>query len=318
MTGLASELDDLGVRPGDAVAVTGTTCHGLITVVLAVLARNAVLVPLDPLLPGLRRRDIIERSGASLLVEAGEREGIGHIDLHGLDVRRFTIPAVPTLEDGVRRRATGYRVPAIDGDDPAYLMFTSGTTGEPKGVVGRQRGLSHFLAWERQATGIGPGDRTAQLTSLSFDVVLRDLFLPLTSGGALHLPPFMLGATPPSDLLAFLARDRVTMIHAVPTVASFWLSDVPEGLALPDLSWVLFAGEPLPGTLVRRWRDGLRHAPHRQPVRPDRDHAGQVLRRRSGRSPSPASSRWAARSRGPRRWSWTATGCAGRTSWARS
>ncbi len=252
---LAAELEELGIGPGDAVAVTGAKCHGLITSLLAVLARNAVLVPLDPLLPARRRHDMLWRAGARILIEAGQTDGMELIDVESLGARRFSIPAEPTVGERERGVAAGYELPAIDGDDPAYLLFTSGTTGEPKGIVGRQRGLSHFLGWERDATGIGPGDRTAQLTGLSFDVVLRDIFLPLVSGAALHLPPLVPGTTPPADLLQFLRDDRITLIHAVPTIATFWLSDVPEGFELPDLRWVLFAGEPLPGALVRRWRE---------------------------------------------------------------
>ena len=252
---LAAELETLGIQPGDAVGVTGTKSHGLITTILAVLARNAVLVPLDPLLPPARRRDMLQRAGARILVEAGEADPSESLDLHGMDAQRFTIPGTPAVGERERDAAAGYQLPTIGGDDPAYLLFTSGTTGEPKGIVGRQRGLSHFLRWERDVTGIGPGDRTGQLTGLSFDVVLRDIFLPLVSGAALHLPPVVPGTTPSSDLMTFMRDDRITLIHAVPTIATFWLSDVPEGLELPDLRWVLFAGEPLPGALVRRWRE---------------------------------------------------------------
>src|SRR6202043_1142929 len=79
--------------------------------------------------------------------------------------------------------------PVVTGeDDPAYVFFTSGPTGVPKGVLGPRAGLAHFLAWQRDTLDVGPGDRCAHLTGLSFDVVLRDVLLPLVSGATLCVP----------------------------------------------------------------------------------------------------------------------------------
>ena len=80
-------------------------------------------------------------------------------------------------------------LPAPLPDDPAYVFFTSGTTGVPKAVVGVHKGLAHFVSWQRDTFGVGPSDRVAQVTGLSFDVVLREIFLPLVSGAALCLRP---------------------------------------------------------------------------------------------------------------------------------
>lgn len=137
----------------------------------------------------------------------------------------------------------------VSGDDPAYIMFTSGTTGKPRGVRGLHRGLSHFLAWQREQFGVGPADRCAQLTGLSFDVMLRDVFLPLTSGAVLCLPGP--GEAPaPDDTLAWLAGERATLLHVVPAVMRAWMRDV----RVDSLRLVFFAGEPLPGELVEEFR----------------------------------------------------------------
>jgi amino acid adenylation domain-containing protein len=149
-----------------------------------------------------------------------------------------------------------FRLPEIGPSDAAYLFFTSGTSGVPKGVLGCHKGLSHFLKWQREEFGITVADRAAQLTGLSFDVVLRDIFLPLTSGASLHLPDDPSNAAS-SHILSWLEREQISILHTVPTLAQTWLNDVPQGVSLRSLRWVFFAGEPLTDSLVRRWREAF-------------------------------------------------------------
>jgi amino acid adenylation domain-containing protein len=154
------------------------------------------------------------------------------------------------------------RIPYASGirstspNSPAYIFFTSGTTGTPKAVLGIHKSLSHFLAWQRDTFQIGPGDRCAQLTNASFDVVLRDIFLPLTSGATLCLPDDDMD--PASDrILPWMEREGITSFHAVPTLAQAWLDRIPDGVRLSKLRWAFFAGEALTENLVRRWREAL-------------------------------------------------------------
>ncbi len=141
----------------------------------------------------------------------------------------------------------------IAPDDAAYIFFTSGTTGIPKGVLGSHKGLSHFLQWQRQRFEVETNDRVAQLTGISFDVVLRDIFLPLTSGATLCLPEASDDLTP-TRILSWLERQQISLLHTVPSLAQSWLANLPPGVSLNTLRWVFFAGEPLPEKLVRHWR----------------------------------------------------------------
>jgi amino acid adenylation domain-containing protein len=144
-------------------------------------------------------------------------------------------------------------LPVLAPDDAAYIFFTSGTTGVPKGVLGCHKGLAHFLAWQREAFRVSPQDRCAQLTNPSFDPVLRDVFLPLTSGALLCLPEdgAELGG---GRTLSWLEGERISLLHTVPALAQSWLDGSRSRVSLRALRWVFFAGEPLSETLVRRWR----------------------------------------------------------------
>jgi amino acid adenylation domain-containing protein/non-ribosomal peptide synthase protein (TIGR01720 family) len=241
---LAQALVARGVEPGSVVAVNGPRCPDLIVSFLAVMLTGGVLMPLDRKHPEARQRLMLGASRASWVLDVAPRreEDAWMERLPGVEVLAVPLPA------GSATAA----LPRLAADDPAYVFFTSGTSGVPKGVLGWQRSLSHFVAWQREAFRIGPGDRVAQLIGLSFDAMLRDVFLPLTSGATLCLPPK--DDLSPEHILPWLASTGVTAFHSVPSVAALWIAAVPAGLRLPALRWVFLSGEPLYGQLVERFQ----------------------------------------------------------------
>jgi amino acid adenylation domain-containing protein len=254
---LASQAEQIAriirarVASGDVVAVTGPRSFALVSSLLGVFQSGAVLLTLDPTLPLDRRRVMLEQSGAKLILAADA----------AADCDALAAPERPLLRISEAGLASEHAavsgsnsLPAIDPDQPAYVFFTSGSTGVPKAVLGRHKGLAHFLAWQREEFGILPNDRASQLTALSFDVVLRDMFLALTSGACLCLPECA-DVTDPARILGWLAQERVSVLHVVPSLARLWLSHVPEGLEFPQLRRVFFAGEPLTDVLVTRCRE---------------------------------------------------------------
>jgi len=252
---LARALHARGVVRGSVVAVTGPSSFGLVAGMLAVLASGGVMLPIAVDLPERRKRLMLEEARASHLLEVGEAagesawsQGLGSVSVV-LPVDERTGKLVGAGAEALHPDTGGRPVPAAD--DPAYIFFTSGTTGTPKGVLGTHRGIGHFLDWQRTTFGIAPGDRCGQLTNISFDVVLRDVLLPLSSGATLCLPPKDLA---PDQALAWLASERISVVHVVPSLAHAWLEHAPPGLSLPSLRWVFLAGEPLTDTLIRLWR----------------------------------------------------------------
>ncbi|MGX4691532.1 non-ribosomal peptide synthetase [Streptomyces sp. JNUCC 63] len=230
-------LRELGLRRGDVVSVTGPRTPELIAAILAVFMAEAVLLPIDPLLPAARRELMESLAAAHWRVRVG----------HG----NSTIEPVAKGSGGGCTAEEPAPAAELAGQ-AGYIFLTSGTTGTPRTVLGSHRGLSHFLQWQRHEFGVGPGDTCAQLTRLSFDVVLRDVLLPLVSGATLCLPERGEDLAP-DDVVPWLESRRISLVHAVPTLAHLWLSDAGPRVGAP-LRVVFFAGEPLSGALVDRRR----------------------------------------------------------------
>ena len=239
-----------GRAASPVVAVSGAHSAGTVAAALAVLTSGGVLLTLDPRLPRLRRQAMLTAAGAARLVRVGDAEQVGG---DGLDVLRVGDDgSCLATEPGAQ--PSDVEVPApVDDPAAAYVFFTSGSTGTPKAVVGRASGLSHFLLWQRDEFGIGPGDRAGQLTGLSFDVVLRDMLTPLISGATLVVPAHDRDVLPP-NLPRWLAEQAVTVVHAVPSLLETWLADGFGDGAAPRLRLTFSAGEALTGHLATRWR----------------------------------------------------------------
>ena len=257
---IASEMRAHGLKRSDVVAISGPKSFALIACMVAALLSGGVMLTVDRRFPVERQRLLVRETGAKQILYIGDfqREDAWIRELDAATIIEIdaggALPVHPLAT--IDRGASG--LPKLAPDDPAYIFFTSGTTGVPKGILGSHKSLSHFLAWQRETFAIGPDDRVAQLTALSFDVLLRDVFLPLTSGASLHLPDEAEGLAP-GYILPWLVRERISVLHTVPALAQSWLADVPHDLSLSDLRWVFFSGERLQDTLIERWRRAFSH-----------------------------------------------------------
>ncbi|MCX5034759.1 MULTISPECIES: non-ribosomal peptide synthetase [Streptomyces] len=168
---IAALLHAHGVREGDTVAVTLPKGADQITAVLGILAAGAAYAPVGVEQPAVRRERIHSVAGASAVLT--DRE---HAPLCA------DAPApVLLLED-----ATGLRpAPVVRPDPalPAYVLFTSGSTGLPKGVEVSHRAVVNTVEAMEEHLGLGPADRTLAISALDFDLAAWDVFTPLSLGG---------------------------------------------------------------------------------------------------------------------------------------
>lgn len=238
-----------GMQPGCVVPIITADPVEAIFAMLGCWAVGTVPAPLDPSSP---REQLLHRLFAispEWIVSGALPEGLDQMLEDRYSVPdRIRLPADVSIEPAVHASLT-------QPDDPAYVFFTSGSTGSPKGIVGRHRAIDHFLRWERELTGACEGVRVSMLTNPSFDAVLRDVFLPLTSGGTVCVPSQAVLADP-AALMRWLAAERVNVVHCVPSVFNTMVTAARSLQAgLDELQWILLAGEVLRPESVARWQE---------------------------------------------------------------
>lgn len=252
MQAIAADLATRGAAPGETIAIFAPSGAAQVLAMAAVLEFGGVLMTLDPDLPADRRAVMLAQGRAARILYGGALSNAQMDWLRGLDLPRLAVTAEGADQE-VPAFAADHFSPPNGPRDPAYLVFTSGSSGTPKAILGTAGGLAHFLSWQRDRFAIGPGDRAAQFTGLSFDVLLRDVFAPLVSGATLVFPPEHIGPAKPGAL-DWLESADITLLHSVPSILQSWLL---AGGPTPDLSRLrlgFIAGERFEAGLLRRWR----------------------------------------------------------------
>lgn len=140
----------------------------------------------------------------------------------------------------------------LQSEQPCYIYFTSGSTGKPKGVLGWYKGLNHFIDWEIDFLGLTQ-PKASQFSALTFDVFLRDIFVPLCSGGTICVPPRNNGILKVDELLQWIKRLEINLMHCVPTLFRELINSAEGNEDLPHLNYILLAGEKVFSEDVKSW-----------------------------------------------------------------
>jgi len=151
----------------------------------------------------------------------------------------------------VDNNSVSFEYPAYDADDPIYVYYTSGSTGNPNAIVGRNESLLHFIEWEIKQFNINESDKCSQLTVPSHDPFLRDLLVPLISGGTLVLfdPRDITDAR---ALIDMINTHQITHIHCTPTL--FHMALLEANIHdFSNMRRILIAGEELTSSMVERF-----------------------------------------------------------------
>ncbi|MGW4488540.1 non-ribosomal peptide synthetase [Amycolatopsis sp. NPDC004368] len=246
---LARALLARGLRRESVVAVVTERNLAWLTAVLAVLKAGGVYLPIEPHFPPERIAKTLRQAGCELvLTERGSSEGLDH----ALALLPGAIRLHVEAACGERRSATDLGID-VTPRQLAYIYFTSGSTGEPKGAMCEHAGLLNHLYAKIDDLGITEGQVVAQTAPQCFDISLWQLLAPLLAGGRTLIveQDVILDA---ERFVDRLARGRVAVAQVVPSYLDAVLSFV-EGKPrpLPDLRCVSVTGEAVKKELVQRW-----------------------------------------------------------------
>jgi amino acid adenylation domain-containing protein len=230
----AAALHAQGMRRDDVVALQAERSNDTLILMLAVMLGGGACLPLDADYPPARLAAMLEDARPRLLVATAEAHA--------------ALPALPGMlhctPSALAAAADASAVPATAGE-LAYVLFTSGSSGRPKGVAMRSAVLARLVAWHTAHPRLGQAARTLQFAPLSFDVAFQEMYSTWATGGCLRLPTAA-ERRDPYALLALLLRERIERLF-LPYVALQALAEaVAAGGALPTgLRDVVTAGEQL-------------------------------------------------------------------------
>ncbi|UVS82799.1 amino acid adenylation domain-containing protein (plasmid) [Burkholderia glumae] len=245
---LAHALAEAGVHHGERVALYLERGIDYVAAMLAVFKLGAAFVPFNPEQSASRNAGMLARARAALVLADARHASAAAAVAGGTPVFtlcRKTLAGLPgDWED-----------PAFDGDAPAYLLYTSGSTGEPKAAVVAHRGMMNHLQAKIDDLGLCETDVVAQIAVQTFDVSVWQCLVALLAGGRTEV---MTGtdAWDPVPLLAGLDAREVTVVETVPSHLEILLDAAQRHAAASRLSalrWMISNGEPLAGGLARRW-----------------------------------------------------------------
>ncbi|GAA0955115.1 hypothetical protein GCM10009554_62120 [Kribbella koreensis] len=237
---LAAALQAAGIGHRSLVAVNLPRSAGLIVALLAVQLTGAAYLPLDPAYPTQRLDFMVTDAHACLLVCGPGQDSFGIASVR-IDEEGRLLGALPPLD----------RTVVLSGGLPpiAYVIYTSGSTGTPKAVLISQRSLARFLSSMRIAMPLTPADKLVAVATITFDMSVPEVYLPLACGATLLLPARDV-IRDPRQLVQLLTRSGATVLHATPTL---WKELLDHGDApLPAGLRGFIGAEPFTGALADR------------------------------------------------------------------
>ena len=240
---LAARLRARGLGPGARVAVYLERTPELLVALIGVLEAGAAYVPLDPAYPSVRIEFMLKDCAAAAVVTTERLAATLNAA-----VERVLIDGTEDGEAGER----GIVFSAASAEDIAYVLYTSGSSGRPKGALITHRGLVNYLKWCQRAYAPESGRGAPVHSSISFDLTITGLFAPLIAGREVHLLPDGADVT---ALATYLRRTGgFSLVKVTPAQLRLLAAQVPAEEAAALTRAFVIGGEPLTAQDVEFWR----------------------------------------------------------------
>ncbi len=250
---IANWLISEKVEKGTFVGIFVEDRVELISIIIGVLKAGCVFVPIDSIYPLDRIKVMIDT--VSLRIVLSDRQNIGMLEdiasERTCDLRNAMVEDIYQNSPDCFRKDT----PNVEysPDDKIYIYFTSGSTGIPKAILGRNQSLLHFIEWEIETFDIKKGFRISQFTSPGFDASLRDIFVALISGGTVCIPGNRQIVLNSEKLVNWIDKTKINLIHCTPSLFRFINNGMLKGDNFRDLRYILMAGEKITPVELKKW-----------------------------------------------------------------
>jgi amino acid adenylation domain-containing protein len=242
---LARALKNRGVKKGDRVSFYLHKSINSVAAVLGILKADAVYVPLNAQAPEARLQQVINDAQPALIISDDKTslrvETLGNV--FNLDVEREFVGSQSDAPLSYENNSS----------DLAYILYTSGSTGVPKGVMIRHSNIINATDWAVEEFGITNQDRLSQHPPLHFDLSTFDLYTAFKSGATLFLIPEELSLFP-AQLMKFIEEKELTIWDSVPSVVvQMAIAGIVKPGRIPKLQKIFFNGEGFPTKFLAEW-----------------------------------------------------------------